>query len=738
MMTDGRCVGWVKRLTWVAASGMVGLLALTPTSVGSEAAAPTQLADWSREVWETARGSSANRSDTTLNLLENPPAADARVGDVTTALEQRKENTAAWEAKRRENIVEVQTQLAQSIDKGDLRPALKHANEWYALATDKNEVLHDPRISELTKSSETAAREAEAAGRWLEAQSLYSRLWLLYEEEGRFKEDTNRLGQRLLMLRLYVPERLHEMKNAERVAEGDEPLPPFNKAGEDWHEKLAGIREDMVVQAIAAAGKLHVEKTPMGDILNRGLDALRTMVTTVDLKDAFPGVADKDKRDRFLSELDTLAARFKSNPQRADFRETYNTLRRILQVNRETVAIADEAVLHEFGNGAASALDEFSDFIWPDELARFQKTTEGDFPGVGVHITLDDALQLKVVSPVADTPAARAGVRANDLIRKINGESTVGIALQQAVDRITGPVGSQVTLSIERDGTEGLIDLTMNRARIPIYSVKGWKRQGEKESDWDYFIDHPNKIGYLRVSQFARNTSSEMRSAITRMRRDGLNGLIIDLRYNPGGLLDEAVNVSNLFVGQNVMIVSQEDNAGHQQDEHRASGRPMLGDVPLVVLVNSGSASASEIVAGCLQDHKRAVLVGERSFGKGSVQNVFPLGDGSGAFKLTTQYYKLPNGRLIHRREGQAVWGIEPDVRVTMLPKQIEESLKLRLDADVPPVPGVEQVDPNGKPIDPDRLLTEGIDPQLEAAVLLLKSQAVALKPAEPASAAAN
>lgn len=684
------------------------------------AVAEQRIAEWSQEVWKSA-SSQDGKSDEALKLLDQiPPGADKLgLNDLATALERRRTNIATWESKRSTTIAEVRTKIADHLGKGELRLALKDANELYQLSSDKSAVLADPAIRDLTQRAEKAARDAESAGRWLEAQSLYSRLHWLYEEKATYKPDVVRLGQRLVMLRLYAPEQLYAMRNAERVAEGEDPLPPYNGAGEDWREKLRGISSEMVIAALSRASVAHVERVSMGAMLVHGYEAVRTLVTTSDLNAAFPGIADEAARTKMLAEIDAGIAKFKGDPARTwGFQDLYSALRSLTSVNRESIKLPDEALFHEFGNGAANALDEFSDFIWPDELARFQKTTEGNFPGVGIHITLDDAMQLKVVTPVEGTPAAKAGIRANDLIRKINGESTLGIALQQAVDRITGPIGSQVTLSVERQGVEGLTDFSMNRAVIPIYSVKGWERSGPRETDWNWFVDPVDKIGYLRLSQFSRETSREMRQAVLSMQRNGLKALILDLRYNPGGLLDEAVNVSNFFVGERALIVTQENKDGVTDESHRApSGEALLKDLPVVVLVNTGSASASEIVAGCLQDHKAAVLMGDRSFGKGSVQNVYPLKGESAAFKLTTHYYKLPNGRLIHRRDGNSKWGVEPDIHVEMLPEQIDQALKLRLDADVPPG------EAGATPADPNRLLAEGIDPQLESAVLLLRSK---------------
>jgi carboxyl-terminal processing protease len=330
-----------------------------------------------------------------------------------------------------------------------------------------------------------------------------------------------------------------------------------------------------------------------------------------------------------------------------------------------------------------------------------------------------------VVTPLDDTPAHRAGLRRGDVIRKVNGDATLGITVLQAVDMITGPAGTNVTLSIERPGREDWFDVTLTRAEIPIYSVKGWRRTGVHETDWDWFVDQDNRIGYVRVNQFSEDTTDQLDRALAQMRANGLNALIVDLRYNPGGLLTQAVSIANRFVSEGV-IVSQHDAAGIQTDAESARpGLATLQDIPVAILINEGSASASEIVAGAVQDYARlgeidAILVGARTYGKGSVQNLHDLSRGTAILKLTERYYHLPDGRLIHRKPGSTSWGVDPDVEVAMLPSQMSDAIELRDSADI--LPG--QVDENGDPPpDPQRLLTEGIDPQLETAVLLLKAR---------------
>ncbi len=713
------------------ASGLALLTTLAPAAFAQETATPeatTALLDWSREIWTAAQ---TGKSAPAIDLLERlpPQTEEAGVGDLALAVERYKGNIAKRESDRAQRIEEVKADLEKHADENELLKALKSAIEWHTLATDKSEVLHSPKVQLLVDQAVSDAKAAEEKGAWLDAHALYNHLNVLFEEQRTYEADLRRLSQRLLMLRLYTPERLYQMRNVQRLAEGEEALPPYNKIGEDWHEKLAGITEQMLTRSMGNASVSHVDRVPMSKMLVGAYRAVRTMATTDDLSDAFPGLADAPARETFVRFTDERIAAIQEKPNEewdyGDLIESYKALRNL---NSATVKIAPEALIHEFTNGGFGELDDFSAVIWPDEMEQFSRTTEGTFKGVGVQITLNEALEIKVVTPLEGTPAARAGIRAGDLIRKVDGDSTLGMSLNQAVERITGPAGTPVTVTIEREGVEEPIDFTLTRAEIPIYSVKGWRRVGAKETQWDWYVDRPNQIGYARITQFNTNTTQEMRAALNSMTESGLKGLILDMRGNPGGLLSEAVGISSLFIPDGI-IVTQEDNQGAVREKQTAVKGPRIPEIPVVVLINGGSASASEIVAGALQDYRKAVLVGDRSFGKGSVQNVFVLGP-KAAFKLTTQYYRLPGregqpGRLIHKRPDSTQWGIDPDVEVEVLPKQFGEAFQLRQDADIVEFDDAGNLVENADRPDPSRLITEGLDPQLETGLLLIQSQVV-------------
>ncbi len=302
----------------------------------------------------------------------------------------------------------------------------------------------------------------------------------------------------------------------------------------------------------------------------------------------------------------------------------------------------DELITYAI-KGMVSRLDPHSSYLTPEEFKDLQIETKGSFSGVGIEITMRDGV-LTVVSPIEGTPAYQAGVQAGDRIIKINGKLTKGMSLMDAVKYIRGPKGSKVTLTVLREGAAKLKDITIVRDIIPLHSVR-------------YYLLEDG-YGYVRISNFQEDTTEDLVKAleVLQNRKPPLKGLVLDLRNDPGGLLQEAISVADQFLDQGV-IVSTKGRLPSQDMVFRATSTVTAGDYPIVCLVNNGSASASEIVAGALQDHKRAVILGTRSFGKGSVQTIIPLDD-KGALRLTTARYYTPSGRSIQAK------GIEPDVVV--------------------------------------------------------------------------
>ena len=695
-------------------------------SQGEHLAARDLAAQWSDQVWSSAHQASKGE-DAAVKLLTTLPDGldEATLGGLVADIDLYEQHIDQREQQRTDRIAELRTTLDESLEKGDRLEALTSSLELQMISPDGAAVLKDPKIRDLIQASADEAAADEKAGKWLDSYALYSRLHLLTEDtpELSFRKDEARLRDRIEMLRMYVPERLHDMQDARRQAMGEDALPAYNGLGDDWHERLAGIDPQMVKQAMGFGADRHVDHRDAAAMMNAGLDRVRTLVTTHDLAGALPSLGDDAKVNTFLNELNEISAKVDKRGPAMGRYEIWTTVDEVLRANNRTLGLPEVAVLHEFGSGATTALDDFTSFYWPDDLASFNRTASGNFTGVGIQISLNDDMELMVVTPVYGTPAFGAGIKAKDLIRTVDGHSTTGMGTFQAVQKIVGPAGSKVTLGIEREGVEGLMNFELTRAVIPLYSVKGWKRDGPKEDDWSWMIDPENGIGYVRLTQFIKGSSDDLRRAVGQMMQEGVKGIVLDLRFNGGGLLDEAVEIANIFLDGGT-IVTQEDGQGHVRGREDARrGRALAPDVPLVVLVNESSASASEIVSGALQDHDRAVIVGTRSFGKGSVQNVFELSGGEAAFKLTTQYYKLPSGRLIHRKENSVIWGVQPNIEVDALPKQTSEALELRLDADVVEYDDQGNLQAGAVHADPQEILDKGVDPQLETAVLLLETR---------------
>jgi carboxyl-terminal processing protease len=330
------------------------------------------------------------------------------------------------------------------------------------------------------------------------------------------------------------------------------------------------------------------------------------------------------------------------------------------RVRSDYVEKPDDSKLVESAiSGMLTGLDPHSSYMDAKSFRDMQVQTRGEFGGLGIEVTMEDGL-IKVVSPIDDTPASKAGIMANDIITNLDDEAVQGLTLNQAVEKMRGPVNTKIKLKIVRKGKDDPIDVTLVRDNIRVRSVRA-----RVEAD---------DIAYIRITTFNEQTTEGLKREIanltTQIGPDKIKGFIIDLRNNPGGLLEEAVTVSDAFLERGEIVSTRGRNAEETQRRTAHPGDLTKGK-PVVVLINGGSASASEIVAGALQDHKRATMIGTRSFGKGSVQTIIPLGSGNGALRLTTARYFTPSGRSIQAK------GIVPDIEIQ---QDVPDELKSRTD----------------------------------------------------------
>src|SRR4051812_21634296 len=362
--------------------------------------------------------------------------------------------------------------------------------------------------------------------------------------------------------------------------------------------------------------------------------------------------------------------------------DDYSFVRTLVDIHRRVatnyVDNVDESKLRSGAiDGMLGELDPFSVYVPPARQEEFDRMLEGSFKGVGIQLNQLDDGRVEVVTPIDGSPAFKAGVMAGDIITKVNGESIEGLRLPEVIKKIAGPLGTDVKLSVKHVTGEDA-DLTMTREEIVVPTVKGFGRA--QDNSWDYYVCDDPKIAYIRITQFTPDTFDGLKAAIQPLIGQ-MQGLILDLRFNPGGRLDQAIQVIDLFVDKGRILSTKGRNRPEQVIYATEAGT--LPKFPMIVLVNEHSASASEIVAGSLMDNKRALVIGTRSYGKGSVQEVIPLESNGGELKLTVAYYYLPSGRLVHKKKDATDWGVQPNISVPMDPQAEAKVIKDRYDQEI-------------------------------------------------------
>jgi carboxyl-terminal processing protease len=368
--------------------------------------------------------------------------------------------------------------------------------------------------------------------------------------------------------------------------------------------------------------------------------------------------------------------------------------------------------------GMLEAMDDpYAVYVPPGRNQEFEKQLTGEYVGIGAEVNMVEGV-FTIVTPMEDSPAFRAGIMAGDKVREIDGEPTEGLTIDECIDRLVGEEGTEVTLTVERDGE--MKEITVTRAEIKARAVRGIQRSGDGNGGWDYWLDPERRIGYIRLSSFTPSVTEEFTKALATVgaRREELNGLVIDVRWNPGGLLDRAVELADLFLDEGVIVST--NGRAFEETVWRADEAGTLPDFPVAVLINSQSASASEVLAGALVENGRAIAVGERTFGKGSVQSVRPLsGAGSGGLlKLTEQHYYLPSGRSLQRTDDSTVWGVDPTPGyfIPVDEEELVDMLRIRREAEI--LDG--ETEREAPHADPSWIIENLSDRQLAAAIRAL------------------
>ena len=583
---------------------------------------------------------------------------DPRVSRVGEWLKVFDKGEADRAARRRADYSKYAEWVKEDTRDGKWIRAMATCGAAFDNAHDVEAFRKDPWVVKAVEGAVQAARQHEKDQKWYRAGRIYVQIEDMFPRSGDYREAFLRIQEHIRLEVLYSPT-------------------------SDWESAVADIAPEMAEEAFKRIYLNYIKEISFQKSAEDGLQQILLMTETPKLAKVFKKLAEQDEVNEFRERIGAWVDRVHKD-QELSWVSMIEIFQHVLKINREIELFPQAVLTREYVQGALKPLDRFSDMLWPAETPEFNKHTQGTFPGVGISIRKGRGEPIKVITPLEDTPAYQADIRPGDLITHIDGKPADPLTITKAVQTITGPPGTTVTLTIKRPGVPQPFDVKLVRAEIVIYTVKGYTR--ESEGQWNYMLDPTSGIGYIRVTNFTESTVKELGAAMKSLTtRQHARGVILDLRGNPGGLLKSAVEVTNLFLSGDKEIVSTRDRRG--KDMQIFTSEPdsdHYPDIPLIVLVSGSSASASEIVTGALQVHHRAWVVGERTFGKGSVQQVLPLTSGRQAFlKLTTARYYLPNGRCLHRDDDSETWGVDPDVKVPLVPKEMVKVANMRLRRDI-------------------------------------------------------
>jgi carboxyl-terminal processing protease len=586
--------------------------------------------------------------------------------------------------------------------------ALIQARE-YALPEQKAELMSDPFVRTMLTKMKANADADEEQGKWLDAYAhCYYWLTELEKDEKAYRDKADELTE-LAAIEL-------SLKNS--------------ACGETATERYEGIDVEMFLRALQLLDGNYVHQVDYRDMTEKALNRCRLIGTVLArTNEQLAWSASKEQVSEWNTALDELEARLAAafqNAETVQVETVADVLYEVLALDSETLTMPQEVMIAHYAEAALASLDPFTNLVWPWSVKDFEKNMTQQFTGIGVEISKSTGV-LKVVSLLPDTPAYTSGLDADDEITAVNGEPTEDMNIYCAISKITGPKGTKVMLTIRRPSTGETKEIAITRDRIVVQPLRGWMR--EENGNWNYWADSENRIGYVRLTAFTESSGPDLDEVLRKLEKDGLKGLILDLRYNSGGYLQAAAEVVDLFIKEGVIVKSNpRQGLATYEIAHRSGTHP---DYPLVILMNSFSASASEIVAGALQDSKyqRATLVGQRSYGKGSVQVVSPFTGGGSQIKYTIAYYHLPSDQQVKNRYqmeklGRDDWGIAPDVDVEMLSNEIREMIDIQRGNDV-----LTRTDHGANGGSSERYtLQEAMqaDPQLSIGLLVLQSKLVA------------
>lgn len=633
---------------------------LSAPAVASEVIAESWQKQWLEGLTLVATG----EFDKGSKLIQQVAAAELdneHIQQVHAWLEAFYKLQAGRKERRRHDYQQYVKWVEEDIDQQKWFDAIVDCSKAYSNAENPDAFRQESWVQKTVAGALEVAQQYEKDRKWHKAARIYLQLDAIFPHQIEYREAFERCQDYIILLELTYTE------------------------DSDWEEMVDGITREMAVEAFRQIRTKYLTKLSFKESALAAFKRLLILTEESELAKVFEKLENHDEVEEFRDRIQPWQARIQDRDT-LSLEDIVEAFDRVLQINNEIQLFPQTVLIREFMNGALKPLDRFSDMLWPADIEEFNKHTQGKFTGVGISIRKETGEPIRVISPLADSPAYREGIRPGDFITHIDGKPAAPLTIRLAVKRITGPPGTTVTLTIKRPGQDEQFDVPLKRAEITIYTIKGYKRQ--ESGRWDFMIDPDQKIGYVRMTNFASETTQELSTVMKTLHDElGMRGLILDLRHNPGGLLQAAVEVTNLFLNGDKEIVSTRDQRG-QQDMQMFTSEPEgahYPDIPMIVLVNENSASASEIVTGALQAHHRALVVGERTFGKGSVQQVLDVthGRGEASLKLTTAWYYLPNGRCLHHHDDTETWGVDPDVEIKLVPKEIIKVANMQLKKDI-------------------------------------------------------
>jgi carboxyl-terminal processing protease len=602
----------------------------------------------------------------------------------------------------------------------------------FADETQRKQLFADEFVKQTIQKAIDRAAAFEAEGKWLEA---YTNCYYWLEEIDSNNETYSDYAEQLL--------------DKAQIAASFEDSPC-----ETSKERYEGVQRDMFERAIYALSVNYVSMIDYREMATKAVNRCKLLAEVMAIPSAFSQNSQKEEdsgpsrddekpdggknvsfsppdKQKLMAWSAALAAvedemtETVTGFNRAKFIEVFD---RVLTLNNTIVQLPEQILIAQFAEAALSALDPYTVMVWPKQVQDFEKMMTNEFTGIGIEISRRQGL-LTVASLLPDTPAYNSGLDAGDVIEKVNGTETKDMTLICAVHKITGPKGTDVSLTIKRPGEEKTKDITLTRDKITVPTIRGWQRA--KSGDWRYMVDEAHKVGYLRLTGFSGESSEDMEKALLDLEAEGLEGLILDLRFNTGGLLDSAVAVTDKFLDDGLIVKTQPGPGFGKwpsySTAHKSKTHP---NYPLVVLINSGSASASEIVAGALADkaHNRAILVGTRTHGKGSVQGITHYPGGGAQLKYTMAYYHLPSGQRVESQEsmkklGRTDWGVGPNVEVDLRSDELKEMIDVQRDNDVLVQAGRNGASPELKKHTIEETLAS--DPELAVGLLIVRTELI-------------